>query len=372
MAKRKPKTNEAYWKDRAKEAKKINAQTADQTAENVRKVYEQAMKDIQDRIDLWYQRFATNEGMTLAAAHEVLTSDELYRFRMDLQEYIEACQALGKDIDPEWLLILESASAVHHIERFEAIKIQTRQALEILAGKQRQAMDEGTRESYKEGLFHTVFSIQDAKGEYTFCQIDEGKLERVIKKPWAPDGEAFSDRIWKNKKKLVNELHTIMVQHCTTGAPVDKVAEELAKKMETAKYNAERLVRTEAAHFAAEGDMEGYRETDVEQYQWIAGLDHKTCPLCAELDYKIFDLDDAVEGATMPPRHPNCRCTTIPYDADLAEFHADDTRAARDPITNKTVQVPAMSYADWKKQYVDSDEKAEKAFNERRKAKKKK
>jgi hypothetical protein len=60
-------------------------------------------------------------------------------------------------------------------------------------------------------------------------------------------------------------------------------------------------------------------------------------------------MDEYEAGVTAPPFHPRCRTTTAPYFDD----EVDATRAARDPETGKTVQVPAdMKYQDWKDQYT--------------------
>jgi len=67
----------------------------------------------------------------------------------------------------------------------------------------------------------------------------------------------------------------------------------------------------------------------------------------------VFDLNEAEEGMTLPPRHPNCRCTTVPYFDD--EFTVDETRAARDE-NGKTKQIPAdMTYDAWEREFAPAD-----------------
>lgn len=46
----------------------------------------------------------------------------------------------------------------------------------------------------------------------------------------AVDELNFSDRIWKDKNKLINTLQNTLVQSLIRGTPQDKVVKEFAKK----------------------------------------------------------------------------------------------------------------------------------------------
>ena len=37
------------------------------------------------------------------------------------------------------------------------------------------------------------------------------------------------------------------------------------------------------------------------------------CPICQELDGKIFKVKDMECGKNAPPMHPNCHCATAPH-----------------------------------------------------------
>ena len=54
----------------------------------------------------------------------------------------------------------------------------------------------------------------------------------------------------------------------------------------------------------------------------------------------------------MPPFHCYCRSTTIPYIEGITD-NAKSTRAARDPVTGKTVFVEGdLNYEEWYNKYV--------------------
>ncbi|MEA4922316.1 MAG: minor capsid protein [Eubacteriaceae bacterium] len=343
--------NADYWKKRAEELENMAHQSATETAKLVNEQYIKALSDIDKEIRSWYQKFADNNKMTMADAKKVLTSAEVKAFRMDLKEYIAMGEKLNSGVRPEWIKQMKSASAVHHIERLDALKMRTQQACERLAGSQLVHMDNMAKKVYREGYYGESYTIQKGVGlGWQANALDEAKMNTVIRKPWAPDGKDFSSRIWENKSKLVNELHTEITQGCITGKPVDTMAKNLANRMGVSESNARRLVQTEAAHFASAADLQSYKDCSMEKYQYLATLDSSTSEICADMDGQVFELKDFEEGMTAPPMHPNCRSTTIPYFDD--EFTEDEMRAARDE-DGKTTEVPAdMTYKDWENQFV--------------------
>ena len=107
-----------------------------------------------------------------------------------------------------------------------------------------------------------------------------------------------------------------------------------------------RLVITEMGHAAEEATAQFYKDSDIEQYQYLATLESHTCDQCAHLDERIFNVKDKKEGINYPLMHPYCRCTTVPYDKDLPDV---ETRWSRDPETGKGVYVKDMNYSEWNK-----------------------
>lgn len=47
------------------------------------------------------------------------------------------------------------------------------------------------------------------------------------------------------------------------------------------------------------------------KYIWVTAHDKFVCADCDALDGRVFDYDEAEEGVTYPPLHPNCRCVAI-------------------------------------------------------------
>ncbi len=342
----------AYWKKRFEQLEETQNRKGLQCYEEVERLYRDAQRQIEGQIAAWYQRFANNNGITLADARRMLTSKELEEFKWSVQDYIKYGRENAKN--GMWVKQLENASARYHISRLEALKLHMQQCLEVMFDNQLDTIDTTMRDIYKSGYYHTAFELQKGAGVgWDFATLDEKKINKVISKPWAADGKNFSERIWGNRQKLVNELHTELTRNIILGQAPQKAINAIAKRMNVSKSNAGRLVMTEEAFFSSEAQKDCFSELDVEQFEVVATLDSHTSETCRDMDGKHFPMAQWEVGVTAPPFHVRCRSTTVPYFED--DLGSVGKRAARDDA-GKTYYVPAdMTYRDWEKSFVDGD-----------------
>ena len=348
--------NSEYWKLRFEQLEQAqNGQGAAAFSE-IEKQYKEAQKQIEGQIARWYQRFADNNGITLAQARQYLKGAALKEFQWDVQDYIK----YGQDnaLMGGWMKELENASAKYHISKLEALKIQTQQSLEVMFSKQMGTVTGAMGDIFESGYYHTAYELQKGFNiGWDIAGLDQSQIEKVLSKPWAVDGKNFSERIWTNKEKLISELHGELTQNIMLGADPQKAIDSLAKKMNTSKQNAGRLIMTEEAYFSSAAQRDCFNELDVEQYEIVATLDSHTSDICRSLDGKHFPMKDFQAGVTAPPFHVYCRSTTVPYfDEDFGDI---GERAARDEETGKTYYIPDdMNYEDWKQTFVDGGDKS--------------
>ncbi len=344
--------NGAYWKKRFKQIEESQHQQGLQCYADIEKQYLSAQRQIEAKINAWYQRFADNNEISLVEARRLLNSSELDELKWDVEQYIR----YGKEnaINGQWIKELENASAKVHINRLEALKLQMQQSLEVMFGNQLDSVDSAIRDVYQSGFLHTAYEIQKGIGTgWSFASPNDRLIDKVIRKPWAADGQTFSDRIWTNKQKLVNELNTTMTQNIIIGADPQKTIDALARKMNVSKQNAGRLVMTEQAAFSNAAQKDCFAELGVEQFEIVETLDSFTCSLCGSMDGQHFPMSQYEIGVTAPPFHPNCRGCTCPYFED--DFGVLGERAARGG-NGKTYYVPGnMTYKEWKKSFVNGD-----------------
>lgn len=348
--------NSDYWKLRFEQLEAAQNGMGQDALAEIEKQYRQAQKTLEGQIAAWYQRFADNNGITMGEARKWLSGSDLKEFKWDVKEYIQ----YGQDnaLMGGWMKELENASAKFHISKLEALKIQTQQSLESLFSKQLGTVTGSLGDVFQSGYYHTAYELQKGFNiGWDITGIDQAQLEKVLSKPWAADGKNFSERIWGNKDKLISEVHSQLTQNIMLGGDPQKAIDAIAKKMNTSKTNAGRLVMTEEAYFSSAAQKDCFDELGVEEYEIVATLDSHTSDICRSLDGQHFPMKDFQAGVTAPPFHVNCRSTTVPYFDE--NFGQIGERAARDEETGKTYYVPDdMNYQDWKKTFVDGGDKS--------------
>lgn len=343
-----------YWKSRFELIEQAGHRKAVECYAEIEKQYREAQKSVEQQIAAWYQRFAKNNEVSMQEARKLLADGELQELKWDVQEYIKKGQENA--FTGEWVKELENASARYHISRLEALQLQLQQQIEVAFGNQLDSLDKSMREIYMDGYYHTTFEIQKGAGVgWDFATLDQKRVDKVIRSPWAPDGKNFSSRVWSNKEKLVRELNTTLTQGIILGKDPSKVISQMSERLRVSKAVAGRLVMTESAAFASAAQKDCFKELDVEKYQILATLDSRTSAICQEMDGKVFKMSEWEVGVTAPPFHVWCRTTTMPYFDDWEEFGITPERAARGE-DGKTYYVPAdMTYKEWQKSFVDGD-----------------
>lgn len=348
--------NSEYWQLRFAQLEEAQNQQGLEAFQQIERQYREAQKQIEGQIARWYQRFADNNGITMAQARQYLKAADLKEFKWDVQEYIK----YGQDnaLMGGWMKELENASAKYHISKLEALKIQTQHSLESLFSKQIGTVSGSMGDVLESGFYHTAYELQHGFNlGWDIAGLDQSQIEKVLSKPWAVDGKNFSERIWGNKEKLISEVHNELTQNIMLGGDPQKAIDAIAKKMNTSKTNAGRLVMTEEAYFSSVAQGEAFNELDVEQYEIVATLDSHTSDICRSLDGKVFPMTDYQPGVTAPPFHVYCRSTTVPHFDE--NFGQVGERAARDEETGKTYYIPDdMTYQEWKETFVDGGDKS--------------
>lgn len=340
-----------YWAERFMQLEKAQNKKGQECYQTIIDNYRRCEKSLNNKLSVWYQRFADNNGISFTAAKKLLTSKELDELKWDIDDYIK----YGREnaVSGEWMEELENASSKYHISRLEALKLQLQQDVEALCGNNIDQLDKAMRQIYTDGYLHTAFEIQKGTNVgFNFSTLDKRKIDKVIRNPWATDRYNFSQRLWRNKDKLVDEMNKSITRNIALGQDPEKAINEISRSMNVSKSSAARLVMTEEAYFSSISQHDAFKDLGVKQYEILATLDNRTSKMCRELDGKHFDMSDYWVGVTAPPFHCYCRTTICPYFDD--EFTTSEQRAARGE-NNKTYYVSSnMSYNEWAKKHAPS------------------
>lgn len=339
-----------YWKGRFERLEKAQNANGVRYVKNVQKEYDKALKSIERDLSYWYTRFAKANGVSYAEAKRLLSTKELQAFRMDVKEYI----AKGESLDPRWREQLEQASVKVHVSRLESLKLQIQQEVEKVSGDFNASFENFARNTYSDQYYKTAYEIQKGlRVGWEVMRLDKRTIDKVVRKPWASDGRNFSERVWANRSKLVNELHTNLTQGIIRGDDPQKTINALADRMNVSRTAAGRLIMTESAFFSSAATKYVLKDLEVEKYEILATLDSRTSQTCRDMDGKVFKRSEYEIGVTAPPFHVWCRTTTVPY------FDDDEAgkRAARNEEGEYYLVPEDMTYREWEKTFVEGGSK---------------
>ena len=84
----------------------------------------------------------------------------------------------------------------------------------------------------------------------------------------------------------------------------------------TAQYRMDMIVRTETLRAHNQGAIKFYNTVGVKKGEWMAVGDERMCPICGELDGKIYFLDKFPPM----PAHPHCRCVCLPVISESSKL----------------------------------------------------
>jgi len=344
--------NAAYWQARFKAIEAQANSIGGKSFAYVAAQYQQAEKELEQQIAVWYARLAKNNGVTMYNAQQLLSGKALQEFHWTVQEYIQYGEENA--LNGQWMQQLENASAKAHITKLEALKLQNQATIEKLFGKQYKSLYGAAGAIYEDGYYHSCYEVQKAFGiGWNIPAIDDNKLSAILSTPWAADGTSFSQRLWVNRLKLNSELQSVLTQGIMTHKSPDKMIADIQKKMGVSKGNAGRLIMTESAAISGMAQKTAFNDLGVEEYEIVETLDDVTCEVCGSMDGKHFPMSDFQVGVSAPPFHPWCRGCTCPWFND--DFTADSERIARAADGTQYYIPGDTTYQQWKDAFVDGD-----------------
>ena len=248
--------------------------------------YETAARDIRRQIGDFYARYAGKHGLTYEQAARLLNRREMQEWKADLAAWMER---IARETDPlakaRLTAQLDALSTNSRISRLEALLGQVDMILNDLYDRGVAQMKAELGDAFEEGYYKKTYDLQSRAGWLSeAAKLDAATVEKVLAYPWT--GAMFSDRLWQNKQALLFHMRETLTQGLIQGKSVAAMSTELSARMGQSYKAAERVVRTETAHFHAEADKEAYRAAGVEEYEFMATLDSRTCESCGPLDGK--------------------------------------------------------------------------------------
>lgn len=339
-----------YWQRRAEETLIANEKSILEYEKELRRAYEETIKRIEKEINAFYGKYARENKIDLATARQRLNPAELKSFKQQEKLYFDEAKRLG--LDPQYRKYLRNLSAKSYISKLEEITANIRHEIEKLSKEFENGLEKELHKTYEDGYYKPLYDIDRAVGlGADFTGLGKRTVEKAIRTNWLDDN--FSGRIWKNKTALITQLNQMLPQEFVRGRGPKEVAQDLAKRLNVSYSSAVRLARTEMNHISNQATMDAYKDSGVlEQYEYLATLDSRTSDICREMDGKVFKLSQAQTGVNLPPLHPHCRSTTIPWfdEEEMADYQ--ESRLAKDEDGNYVFLEDKVTYQQWVDSYA--------------------
>lgn len=340
-----------YWERRTVDLEHLLQARTTATMVEVNRMYAQGIEQLNEQIERILRRYVKNGQISQAYALQLLSAGQTAEERRRLLEQLQ--QTKEPQARRELIAMLDAPAYADRISRLQALQNAIRAEAVAMGVREERLAKARLTDTLKQAYYRTIFNDQKRNGLYDFRLISDRRVQAALTHKWS--GKNYSDRVWKNNAAFCKRLQRTIEVGCMTGMTLHDMEERLLEDCVGAdsdsgqRYCASRLIRTEVNHFSNQGFLEGYKAAGITRYRFMATLDLRTSAVCRQLDGKTFLVEEAKAGENLPPMHPFCRSITVPVTNNRT-----GTRWARDPVTGKSMTVPAdMTYSQWYEKYVE-------------------
>lgn len=313
-----------YWEDRAAGRMVSYTSKAESTADTLGKAYYATARYLQGEANDVFNAFTDKFELSIAEAETMLKNAPNKSMFEQMKTALATCTDEQRKQELETLL--SSPAYAHRIGRLNDLDSKISDMCSRLANVEIGVDTEHLGDIIQSAYMQTVFDVtKGADYRAAFDLIPESRVKAILSTNWS--GQMFSERVWDNTNALADGLKHDMLVGIMAGKSEQHMADDIMSRCGVGAFEARRLVRTETTCVANMAELYGYKELDIDEYEFSACLDSRTSDLCRELDGKVFKRNSAQAGVNLPPMHPFCRSTTLPVlpseedlDKELAEL----------------------------------------------------
>ena len=313
-----------YWEDRAAGRMVSYTAKAESTADTLGKAYYATARYLQGEANDVFNAFTDKFELSIAEAETMLKNAPNKSMFEQMKTALATCTDEQRKQELETLL--SSPAYAHRIGRLNDLDSKISDMCSRLANAEIGVDTAHLGDIIQSAYMQTVFDVtKGADYRAAFDLIPESRVKAILSTNWS--GQMFSERVWDNTNTLADGLKHDMLVGIMAGKSEQHMADDIMNRCGVGAFEARRLVRTETTCVANMAELYGYKELDIDEYEFSACLDSRTSDLCRELDGKVFKRNSAQAGVNLPPMHPFCRSTTLPVlpseedlDKELAEL----------------------------------------------------
>lgn len=278
-------------------------------ADKLQKIYDEALKLMQDDIYREYSKVSSN----LPLAQQKVSQADIE----ELEKYAEKVVP-KRDFSDEANKRMRLYNATMRINRLEMLKSQLGYELINAGLKVDDQLKDHLNDEYQAEIKRQagIFGATVApKSLLTNKHVASVVMAGV-------NGVDFSKRLWTDQDLLKAKLDSILIQVATTGKSNQELARKLVGLVSDAvkkkRYVTERIVRTETARVQAQAQKDMLDEYGFKYCKWHA--EPSACRVCRNIaqddpdgnGFGVYSTDDVPSI----PIHANCRCAISAYWVD--------------------------------------------------------
>lgn len=213
-----------------------------------------------------------------------------------------------------------------------------------LGQKEQILFTQGLSNIYTDQYLRQIYELgQSITVKANFNRLNPALVRKTLDYPWS--GAMFSDRLWNDKETLGKNLRVGLTQSMILGEGIPEITDRIGKNMETSRYNAERIARTETKRVTYCAHNDSYEDMGVEELEYHTAGERSSSVVCSTCH---ADRGKIYKRGTEPtlPRHPNCKCVYIPVVSD--EFGDNELNELTGSVRG------AENYEKWKETYEEA------------------
>lgn len=260
-------------------------------------LYQESFNRLQAEIDHFYMAYAGKEGLTKQEAMKRASEFDVTKFAEKAKKAVKE-----KDFSPGTNSWLRTYNLKMKVSRLELLKSELALEIQNLTSEVDEVFEKARREEY----------LVEHKRQAGILGISSSGAKKRMQSILDADfyGQNFSSRIWGRtglQANLQRDVFSSLNRIYTDMMGYKQEMGRLAKKYETSKANAQRLLKTEIARINADTQLATLKANDFTYMIFVA--EPGACDICGPLDKKAIPIDEVEKGVNMFPMHPNCRCS---------------------------------------------------------------
>lgn len=253
-------------------------------------------------------------------------------------------------------------SIIYQVDYQKALRSQISAILDNLSTTQFDSISQYLTTSYEDGFIGTMYALQK-QGIPLILPIDQRQVVQAITKDTQLSQTLYT-KLKKDTDELKKRIQSEISRGISQGYSYEKIAKNLANQTGIGYNKAVRIAKTESHRIRGAASLDAAKKAkekgaDVVK-QWDATLDRKVRPEHRMLDGQIRDLDEPFDVNGHKAMQPggfgkasldiNCRCALLQR-AKWAVEDKDDSFTKWDAINEELLTIKSKNYETFKNSY---------------------